>query len=83
MVWPWGLLVLKRVDNFTTFKVLESNHLGNSKKWLQLEMVIYEKYDLEINVLRAAAYKGFYQKAWHLLFIPHSSEIILIGTFSY
>ena len=30
MVWPWGPLVLKRVENFTTFKVLESNHLGNS-----------------------------------------------------
>ena len=30
MVWPWALLVLKRVDNFTTFKVLESKHLGNS-----------------------------------------------------
>ena len=24
MVWPGGLLALKRVDNFTTFKVLES-----------------------------------------------------------
>ena len=30
MVWPWELLVSKRVDNFTTFKVLESKHLGNS-----------------------------------------------------
>ena len=38
MVLPWGLLVLKRVENFTTFKVLESNHLGNLYEWLQLEM---------------------------------------------